>query len=180
MGHKQISERFRQILWLCNSMSDGGEKISHAHVLVRVCKRINACMNLSVHACACPFLTRPVLHFKICVANDPRLTRSPAEHGRVGEGGLSLRARQCRSECLAVCTYVKHAWGRACVWALALCLYSLRARRFWFMRAHTCRRSPRRVSGSDPRGKRAAVRQECLRDASGRGGGGGSGESGGK
>lgn len=94
-----------------------GEKISHAHVLVHVCKRINVCMNLSVHACVCPFLTWSVLHFKIRVANDPRLTQSPAERGRVIEGGLSLRAHQYHSKCLALCvrTYVKHAWAYACV-----------------------------------------------------------------
>lgn len=72
------------------------------HVLVRVCRRINASMNLSVRACACPFLTWSLLHFEMGGANDPWLTRSPAERGRVGRGGLSLRARQCRTQSLAV------------------------------------------------------------------------------
>lgn len=125
-------------------MSDGGGKISHAHVLVRVCKRINACMNLSVHACVCPFLTRPVLHFKIRVANDPRLTRSPAEHGRVGEGGLSLRARQCHSECLAVCTYVKHArrCARACVGVSSVLIQSVSTTFLIYACAHVQKEPP--------------------------------------
>lgn len=91
-------------------MSDGkGGAVgggSHVHVLVRVCRRINAPMNLSVRACACPFLTGSLLHFKIGVANDPWLTRSPAERGRVGEGRPSLRARQYRTESLTVRAYL--------------------------------------------------------------------------
>lgn len=159
-------------------MSDGGGKISHAHVLARVCKRINACMNLSVHACVCPFLTGPVLHFKICVANDPRLTRSPAERGRVGEGGLSLRARQCRGECLAVCTYVKHAR----VGVSSVFMQSASATFLIYACAHVQKEPPpgqgrRSAAGG---GGRAVVRHECLRYVSGRGGGGGSDESGGK
>lgn len=96
-------------------MEGGG--ISHAHVVVRVCRGINARMNLSVGACVCPFLTRPLLHFKIRGANDPFLTRSPAERGRVGEGELSLRARRYRTKSPAAVarTYINLPRARVCV-----------------------------------------------------------------
>lgn len=147
-------------------MSDGkgggGGGISHAHVLVRVCRRINARMNLSARAraSACPFLTRPLLHFKIREANDPWLTRSPAERGRASEGGLSLRARQYRTE-----SFGARAPMLECVGVSAA---PLSATRLMKACAHV-RKEARRVSGPIREGeRRAVVRHECLRFASGR------------
>lgn len=150
-GHgRRGGEGFRQILRLCNIVSDGEKKKKCAHVQVCVCMRINVCANLSVDVCMYPCLTLSLLHFMIHVANGPCVTQSPTEREWVGEErpvtpALPITRRESLCVCVPMFASMHEcmcADVRMCVGGLSALIQSASMMRVINVCVHTCKRNP--------------------------------------